>query len=139
MGSCQFCGVRAPVADVHYRQNTGMLVMRQSKEYAGQACRKCGLEWFWKSTLHTLFLGWWGTISFFVTPIFILGNVYSVTKALRLPSAAAQRKSALEGQAEYARNLLSTKDHATAVEVLARSTGATVDEVDAFVKTLEPR
>ena len=136
MGSCEFCGAHAPVADIHYRQNTGLLVMRQTKEWAGQACRKCGLEWFWKSTLHTFFLGWWGTISLFITPIFIIGNVYSVTKALRLPSAASQRTHALEGQTAYAKNLLATKDHATVVEVLAQSTGATPDEVAAFLKTL---
>ena len=139
MRSCEFCGERAPVTAVHYRQNTGMLIMRQSREWAGDACRTCGLRWFWKSTLHTFFLGWWGTISFIVTPFFILGNLHSLVKTLRIPSAPVVQRAALDGQADYARNLLATKDHATAVDVLARSTGASAEEVETFVKTLERR
>jgi hypothetical protein len=40
-------------------------------------------------------------------------------------------------KADYARNLLATKDRATAVEVLTRSTGASAEEVERFVGTLE--
>jgi hypothetical protein len=135
MGRCEFCGARAPVAPVHYRQNTGMLVVRQSKAWAGDACRGCGLRWFWKTTLHTFFLGWWGTISCVLTPIFLLGNLYSLTKTLGLPTAAAQQRQALEDQREYARNL-ATKDGATTVEVLSRATGTPPADVEAFLSTL---
>ena len=137
MGRCDFCGEHAPVAAVTYRQNTGMLVMRRSRQWEGDACRGCGKQLFWKATLHTFFLGWWGTISFFVTPVFIIGNIISFLKTARLPSIAIMRRDALDGQTEYARNLLATKDRATVVEVLARDTGAPLEEVEAFVARVE--
>jgi hypothetical protein len=136
-GSCDFCGERAPLASVHFRQNTGMLVIRHSREWAGEACRDCGKQWFWKSTVHTFFLGWWGTISFVVTPIFIVLNIVSLVRALRLPTAEAMRREALDAQQEYARNLLRTKDRETVVDVLTRSSGAPRADVESFVFVLE--
>lgn len=137
MGSCDFCGARGPVARVHYRQNTGMLVMRQSREWAGDACRSCGTSWFWKTTLHNMFLGWWGMISLIVTPIFILMNIASVVKVLGLPSGEVSRRAQLEEHGDYARNLLATKDRATVIEQLVRVSGASESEVYAFVEQLE--
>src|SRR5262245_4906107 len=61
---CEFCGNQSSTLDVHYRQNTGALVMRYSKEWHGRACRDCSTSVFKKASLHTLVLGWWGTISF---------------------------------------------------------------------------
>ena len=115
-----------------------MLVARRSKEWVGNACKPCGKRWFWKSTLHTLFLGWWGTISFIVTPFFLLGNIMSVFSVVRLPNVAALNESMLANQREYARSLLATKDRATVVDVLVRNSGASQQEVEAFVDSLEP-
>jgi hypothetical protein len=69
------------------------LVVRFKKEWAGNACRSCGTSWFWKSTLHTLFLGPWGMISMILAPIFIVMNIASVVGVLRLPSAASSEGS----------------------------------------------
>jgi hypothetical protein len=110
--------------------------MRQSRECAGAACRTCGLREFWKATLHTFFLGWWGTISFCVTPVFIVLNILSVVRVVRLPTAEALHREALEAQEDYARNLLRTKDEATVVDVLARSSGASRADVESFVYVL---
>jgi hypothetical protein len=139
MGSCDFCGARGPVTQVHYRQNTGMLVMRQSKEWAGNACRECGMSWFWKTMLHNLFLGWWGMISLIVTPIFILMNLGSMVKVLGLPKAQVAARAQLEEHSDYARNLLATKDRATVIEQLVRVSGASETEVYAFVEALEKK
>jgi hypothetical protein len=89
MGICNFCGDCTQTAPVHYRQNTGMLIMRQSREWPGDACRACSKRIFWQATIHTFFLGWWGTISFFATPIFIIGNIISLTRSLRLTATEA--------------------------------------------------
>ena len=138
MGHCEFCGARGPVAEVEYRQNTGMLVMRQTRTWSGSACRGCSLALFRRTTLHNLFLGWWGTISFFATPIFLIANVFHLVKTLRLPSIEAQNRGALEAQREYAQHLLASKDRATVVDVLQRQTGASDVEVQAFLDQLRP-
>lgn len=119
-----------------FRQNTGMLVMRQTREWAGCACRACGKSLFYKTSLHTLILGWWGTISMILTPIILVMNVWNVIRVLRLPTAVQVARSALEDQEEYARNLLRTKDRATVVSVLAQSSGAPVGEVESFLDRL---
>src|SRR5271170_5633931 len=49
--------------------------MRFHKEIAGNLCKSCIHKHFWEYTGTTFFLGWWGTISLFVTPFFILNNV----------------------------------------------------------------
>lgn len=139
MGHCDFCGASGPVTDVHYRQNTGMLVMRQSKEWVGNACKPCGSKWFWKSTLHNIFLGWWGTISLIVTPFFILGNIASFVKVIGLPKAETKvlGPAYLHTQRDYALNLLDTKPRAEVIDQLTRSCGASRADVDAFVAELE--
>jgi hypothetical protein len=126
------------VASVHYRQNTGMLVMRQSREWVGNACKPCGKRWFWKTTLHNMFLGWWGTISLVLTPFFIIGNISSLFGVLRLPDVAALNQSQLASQREYARNLLATKDRATVVDILVKNSGASNAEVEAFLDDIQP-
>lgn len=72
---CQVCGVEAPTKYVAFYKNIGALVMRWSEEISGHLCKSCIHAYFWKFTTTNLFLGWWGTISFIVTPFFILNNV----------------------------------------------------------------
>ena len=72
---CQNCGIEAPTKYVAFHQNIGALVMRFSKTAEGRMCKDCVHKTFWEFTLINLFLGWWGVISFIVTPFFILNNV----------------------------------------------------------------
>jgi hypothetical protein len=74
---CQICGSLAPTKNVEFNQNIGMLVSRQYCSMKGRLCKNCINREFSKKTLTTLFLGWWGTISFFVTPFYLLGNLIS--------------------------------------------------------------
>lgn len=136
MTRCEFCGTRAPVTAVVFRQNTGMLVFRQTRTWEGHACRDCGKAIFRRATLHTALLGWWGTISFFLTPVLLVLNVVHLTKVLRLPTAEDGRRTELEGHEAYARNLLATKDRGTVAEVLQRESGASRSEVEAFLDQL---
>ena len=39
-------------------------------------CTSCIHETFWQFTLTTVALGWWGIISFIVTPFFLLNNLF---------------------------------------------------------------
>ena len=139
MSSCEFCGARAEVVEVTYRQNTGMLVMRQSRTWSGRACKSCSGTLFRKTLIHNLLFGWWGVISIILTPIFILANIGSWVKSRSLPTAAQSTSKRLEDQREYAINLLQSKDEATVVEVLTKSTGLPADEVEAYVRALPTR
>jgi hypothetical protein len=133
---CEVCGTRSPVLAVRYYQNTGMLIMRQSRHFHALACRSCSAQLFVRMTLHNLVLGWWGMISMIVTPLFILNNLGYFLASRTLPSGAALATSSLEAHREYALNLLATKDPATVVEVLSRTTGASPADVRAFVERL---
>jgi hypothetical protein len=73
MTVCQNCGRAAETKHVVYYQNIGVLVMRFFRQAKGNFCRDCSSRFFWRYTLTTLVLGWWGIISFFVT-LFVLGN-----------------------------------------------------------------
>jgi hypothetical protein len=72
---CQACGIEAPTKYVAFYQNIGALVVRFHKSIEGNLCKSCIHKNFWGFTGTTFFLGWWGTISLFVTPFFILNNV----------------------------------------------------------------
>jgi len=68
---CQSCGREAQTKYVEYYQNIGVLILRFSKEVKGHLCKECTNKYFWSFTGKTLFLGWWGVISFFIT-LFII-------------------------------------------------------------------
>jgi len=82
---CQSCGNMSPVKYVKFYENIGMLIQRQYRNIEGNMCRECIDKYFWEYTLKTLFLGWWGMISFCVTPFILLNNVgrYILTLGLK--------------------------------------------------------
>ena len=82
---CQSCGIAAPTRRVKLRQNIGALVLRFPRSVEGEMCRKCIDQYFWKYTLTTLFLGWWGVISFFCTLAFIPMNIAAFVSTRSLP------------------------------------------------------
>src|SRR5258708_10185940 len=67
---CQICGNLAPTKQVEFNQNVGLIVMRRYATIKGRLCKKCIDKEFTNKTLTTLFFGWWGTISLFVTPVY---------------------------------------------------------------------
>lgn len=87
---CIICGQPAPNFDLELNQNTGALLMRYTKSYKGNMCRLCAKKVFKKVEVHNLFLGWWGTISFIVTPVYLLANANNYFKYL-----SAAKKSGL--------------------------------------------
>jgi len=84
MGTCQSCGRVAETKHVHYRQNIGVIIMRFSKNIDAFLCRDCSNKFFWPFTLTTLFLGWWGLISFFVTLFILPSNLFQYLGTLGL-------------------------------------------------------
>ena len=87
MGSqrCQACGAVAPTRYVEFKQNVGMLVMRRSKTVAGEFCKPCVHQHFWKTTGTTLAVGWLGRISMIVAPIYVVNNVVRYVSVLGMP------------------------------------------------------
>ena len=72
--TCRICSSE-PAAQVTFRQHTGMLLLMRFGRFEGPFCRDCGLFVFRKATAHTLLAGWWGWLSFFITPVVIVINL----------------------------------------------------------------
>ncbi len=83
--SCKSCGIEGPTLHVKLWQNIGMVVFRQWKTIDAELCRTCFQKHFRSYTLTTLFLGWWGVISFIVTPFILINNLYQYSRASRIP------------------------------------------------------
>jgi hypothetical protein len=88
--ACQACGIEAPTKSIAFYQNIGMFLTRRSASIEGNLCRRCISKYFKSYTLTTLFLGWWGVISFVVTPFILLNNITRYVAALSLPEPGIQ-------------------------------------------------
>lgn len=78
---CQFCRRTAPVVNATFRQNVGALLARFEKRFSGNMCGACVSKHFWSCTLITVAVGWLGTISFILAPIYVVTNIVSFVKA----------------------------------------------------------
>ena len=81
---CHSCGVGAETRNVSFHQNIGLLIVRISTSTEGEYCKRCIHEKFWWMSGTTLLLGWWGVISFIITPIFLLLNTVQYLMCLRM-------------------------------------------------------
>ncbi len=82
---CQKCGVEAATKRVAFYQNIGALVMRFHSSVQGELCKRCIHKTFWTMTLVNCTVGWWGVISFIVTPFFVVNNVARYAMCVKLP------------------------------------------------------
>ncbi len=87
--ACQVCGINAPTRHVDFYENIGMVFARSHRHIIGNLCRSCIGKYFKSYTFTTLFLGWWGLISFFVTPFMLIGNLVNYVKTRSLPEPNA--------------------------------------------------
>jgi hypothetical protein len=60
--------------------------MMQFLSAKGPFCRDCGIATFRMMTSRTLVQGWWGFLSFFITPFILLINLIRAPKVSRLPA-----------------------------------------------------
>jgi hypothetical protein len=72
-----------------------MLFMRREHETQGRLCAKCLAEAFRRHQLSNLVLGWWGTISFFLTWVFLIENTRGYFAARKQLSTLAERRAAM--------------------------------------------
>lgn len=75
-GHCQSCGLPVETKYIEFYENVGMIFMRQHRNVKGNFCKSCIDYYFWNFTGKTILLGWWGTISFIVTPFILLNNFF---------------------------------------------------------------
>lgn len=93
MSHCERCGRQAPTAQATFRTHIGLFLLFHQAKAAGSYCRICIGQLFWRATLLTLVMGWWGVLSVLITPFFTLpANIrqYVRNRALPFPERAAQ-------------------------------------------------
>jgi hypothetical protein len=85
---CQCCQTKAPTKYIEFHQNIGVLYVRFYKNIKGNLCKQCINRYFWEFTTINLICGWWGVISFCITPVIIVTNLiyYLLALSLYLPS-----------------------------------------------------
>lgn len=71
---CHRCHTVGPTREVTFYQHIGAVLLMFNQHVKGRMCRNCVNAEFAKRTLITSFLGWWGLISFLLTPAFLLNN-----------------------------------------------------------------
>lgn len=79
--SCQICGHNVPTKYATFHYNIGLLVMRRTATIQGALCQSCLTHNFWKYTLITLVFGWWGVVSFIMTPVILVSNLWQFFNA----------------------------------------------------------
>jgi hypothetical protein len=84
VGRCTHCGLQAEVDDVTIMQIVGLVIVFQWKKMGGSWCRRCTDKELVPATLLSMFMGWWGLISFFLTPIFLAVNTWTFLKTRAL-------------------------------------------------------
>jgi hypothetical protein len=73
--NCQFCGERPASRYVAFYQIIGIVIVFFIRSVKGDLCSVCIHKCFWYCTIISLLFGWWGVISFCLTPFFIILNV----------------------------------------------------------------
>jgi hypothetical protein len=90
---CRLCG-SVPAANMTIHEHNGRVVWMVHKTVKGPFCRDCGTALLRQRQNSTLFQGWFGIFSFFITPITLLLNLGAWQKVRSL--AAPHRDPATE-------------------------------------------
>ena len=73
-----------------------MLVLRSHKSIKGYLCKECISSNFWSFTLTTVILGWWGVISFIVTPFMLINNIFRYLSSFGMEKSTPQPKKKMK-------------------------------------------
>ncbi len=83
---CDICRERVPVKKLGFNRHIGAVVLMFRKNTNGWFRRDCSWDLFKVYTPVTFFLGWWGFLSFFITPIVLVYNVVNLIRSRFLSS-----------------------------------------------------
>ncbi|AXE25356.1 hypothetical protein C0216_19590 [Streptomyces globosus] len=84
---CRICG-SVPAVRGTVRGHQGMFVLMRFLRTEGPLCRDCGLATYRGMQSDTLWQGWWGPLSLFITPVTLLMNLGPRAAYYRLPPPA---------------------------------------------------
>jgi hypothetical protein len=62
-----------------------MILLMQFRSVEGPFCRDCGVAAFRQMSADTMWQGWWGVASFFITPVVLLINLALRNRVTALP------------------------------------------------------
>ena len=82
--ACAFCGSGEPTRQATLYQNIGMIALHRYATLKGPFCHGCMQHYFWRYSLVTGALGWWGIISFVITPLILVNNLVQWLLTLRV-------------------------------------------------------
>lgn len=82
---CRFCG-GFPAVEATVRGHQGMLILMRFLSLKGPFCRGCGIAVHREMTTRTMWQGWWGYLSFLITPFTLLYNFVPRSKFNKLPA-----------------------------------------------------
>lgn len=74
---CEHCYINAETRPLCFRQITGLFFFHEVKTVSGFLCKSCGKYHFRYMTLNTFYWGWWSLAGFFLSPLFIIENVFN--------------------------------------------------------------
>src|SRR5713101_5436023 len=81
--ACKLCG-STPAANMTIHEHNGRLIWMVHKTNKGPFCRDCGTALLRHHQNSTLFQGWFGIFSFFITPVTLLLNLFAWRKVKAL-------------------------------------------------------
>lgn len=73
---CESCGLPAETKYVQFYENVGAIFFRYHRSIDGNFCKPCIEYYFFSLTGKTMLLGWWGIISFIITPFILINNLF---------------------------------------------------------------
>lgn len=140
---CQACGREGPTRQVEFYRHVGLIVIGLTKSMKGELCRSCSRKYFRDYTLITLVAGWWGVISVFITPLFLMNNVMSYRRwSSERQAPATELESAVRvellPQVDYILTRLKNgEDPAQIAKDVSINTGVPVEQAALFIKSLQ--
>lgn len=81
---CRICGA-APAVPATIRGHQGFIIFMRFRAEHGPFCRTCGTATLRAMNARTLWQGWWGIASLFITPVILLLNFTEHSKIGKLP------------------------------------------------------
>jgi len=106
--ACKLCG-STPAANMTIHEHNGRVIWMVHKTNKGPFCRDCGTALLRHHQNNTLFQGWFGIFSFFITPITLLLNLnaWRKVKALGPPTRDPNVQSKIPAPLSPGKPLLS--------------------------------
>ena len=90
---CTQCAAEAPLWDVTYRRNIGIIAVHMSETRPMQLCKGCVHKEYWKRFAILVTVGWTSYYSIVIGPLYLIMNSVTYVKAVSSkPTALPPRR-----------------------------------------------